>query len=235
MVRSAIAVENVDAAVEIKQDLAERGVSPEDDHTPRLRTEKLGLALERTAIAFGVDIGEIKTSEGGAEWLKYYEPYAAGYRNLQHAVQGTARGVRECETASPFEATRLAVEALEVLGLSPTSPNGAPVDMTVLDPAENPVLAAVFEKINLSALRLYQDRHGARRAKAGPIKARTVVSTVNSALSYFDGELVGVYLTQNDKKQGRPSHYVLRWPWSSRGLDVMADPPAPQPQHPSPI
>jgi hypothetical protein len=62
--RSLLALENVDAAVEIKADLAARGVALEDDHTPRLRTEKLGLALERTATAYGVSLEEIKAYNG---------------------------------------------------------------------------------------------------------------------------------------------------------------------------
>jgi len=238
--RSAVAAEHLETAVAIRQDQAEQGIAFKDDNTPRTKGEKLGLALEHASTAFGVDPEEITASTDAAGWFKYYEHCATGYRNLSRAIRGESRKAFDYETVSPYEATKLAMEALEAVGLTLESraDHNDRIDLDKLKPDKNPSIIAVFEQINRSSLRLYQDRNGGRRAKSGPVKPRTVVSALNAAVGFFDGAITPQYSTQRERDRKTPSHYAITWPWETNirpdpKTGKCPPPPEPRPSHPT--
>jgi hypothetical protein len=237
--RSAVAAEHLETAVAIRRDQAEQGIESKDDNTPRTKGEKLGLALEHATTVFGVDPAEITASPDAAGWFKYYENCVTGYRNLARAIRGESRKAFDYETASPYEATKLATEALEAVGLTLESRTGNNdrIALDKLQPATNPSITAAFDQINRNCLRLYQDRHGGRRAKSGPVKPRTVVSALNAALRFFDGAITPQYTTQRERARKTPSHYAITWPWETNirpdpKTGECPPPPEPRPAHP---
>jgi hypothetical protein len=234
--RSVTASINLERAVEIRTAQMLQDIKPHDDHTPRTRDEKLGLRLEGVATRLGVDALVVAASPDAPGWLRYYEHTASGYRNLLNAVNSRVCDPRDYETASAAEATRLAVAALESVGLSIHSNLGTDqrVELSMLSVATNPKIRPVFDDINAHSLRVFANRNGAARAKRGPAKAKVIVNTLNTAIEFFGGALSPVYVTNRERSRKTPNHYKLSWPWevNLRATDGSSEPPSPRPEHP---
>jgi hypothetical protein len=117
----------------------------------------------------------------------------------------------------------------EVLGVGESlqTGEGGGVELpTLREPSAE--LLAVVQDINAHALRVFGDKHAARRRKAlanghRPVK---LVGTLGVALAYAGATLSAEYDTARQRKQGTPARYRLRWGW----LEEHA--PEPRPAHP---
>jgi hypothetical protein len=203
--REVVMAEQVVAVVEALVDNPTK-YDPESN-TPLSYEEKAGLRTVRLAQVFGVDPLAL---QGRDDWIAHYEGHAATFDSLRRVCVGVERGCVDEAPAvrSEREAGALVRRTFEALGVK-------------LDNVDCPALSAkkiteaamcVGDEINSHALRLFDDRNGARRKKGG---ARTHRPTIECALAFVGARLVPVYRTKSDAAKRVAGSYELRWAWNA--------------------
>lgn len=232
------AIGNVQKAIAIMSDASANNVDVVNN--PYVVSSK----LVYTAGVYGVDINKIEcnTSDviigpdengkivvSGLDklWFNYYEPYRAGYQNLQKEYHNISNYAESNSISSQLEASLYARNVIEELGgnLSDEIVN---VQKSII---ENPTdkLLKLLNSINTNAWRVFADNKGNRRLKGSTNK--TIVSTLNVALKQFAAKLVIIYASSNDKKQGKASGYKIIYPWHTTLNGTIETPPDPKPMH----
>ncbi len=229
-------------------DAAEMGRDPDDDRADKTAGDKAGdraryiardlrkdpaeLAAHFEALAVhlsSVDPEGPTAPQMLAQWLAAYEDIAPAYRRACRVVglgPTLAAGAGALAVRSSLEADELTRETFATLGAEPCA-----ASLTVETAAllAEPVIN-LARRINAHASRLFDDRHGAERAKAlagtqSGRRRQAAASSLNTVLAQVGAELRPEYDTARAKKQGTPSRFRLAWLWATA--------PEPQPEHPT--
>jgi hypothetical protein len=251
-----MAADNMATALDDYREAEERGVNLSDIKTQLTEEEHHGrhaMYAARTYQAGGTfDASEpLKLdTENRAAWVHHHANPGVrqAYSNLTTIVRDLDkfRGIDQAggvqtATTSVREASRVVRQVFEVLESTPTLLEGAACVLDLKTLAEpSAAVSCTLRQINHHARRLFGDTNAKRRTKESAVTkatAKSTANTLNVALRYVGATLVPKYNTRQEKKQGKPSAYVVLWSWESnasgKGLEPMPA-PEPRPKHPIP-
>ena len=195
----------------------ERKCQALDSERDRSELEKAGDRCLELANVYDVEPVAIT-----APWVEAHEFNADARRRLTRVISENTRGGDALQTTSEAEGCDLTVKLLAGLGHDvKTMRSGEVVSAEQLKDAFDTLGPA----INASALRLYGDTNGSRRAKAaGSFKNQ--MATMRAPLKFIGLEATATYRTERDKKKSQNATGVtLTYIWDTFDIE-------PRPQFP---